>query len=85
MSWTTQTEPCPLPCIWNGTEMCVRHLLTTECIAEHHLSLAVACGLRHVYYPHGLPPCVTATGDIDCHPPALVTAASPAPGLAATS
>lgn len=68
MSWQAEIEPCPLVCPWNGTEMCVRHLLSIEGIAEHHLSLAVACGLRHVYHPHGLPPCVTPNGDIDCRP-----------------
>ncbi len=67
MSWQTEFEPCPLICPWNGTQLCVRHLLSTDGIAEHHLSLAVACGLRHVYHPHGLPPCITAAGNIDWH------------------
>lgn len=67
MSWHYCHEPCQLPCIWNGTEMCVQHLLTAECIAEHHLGLAITCGLRSVYHPHGLPPCVKADGDIDWH------------------
>lgn len=65
MSWQSPTDPCHLPCMWHGTEMCVRCLLSDEGIAEHHLSLAVACGLRHVYHPNNLPPCVHQNGDID--------------------
>lgn len=67
MSWQSPTDPCHLTCPWNGTEMCVRCLLSDEGISEHHLSLAVACGLRHVYHPNALPPCVHTNGDIDWH------------------
>lgn len=60
-------DPCHLRCPWNGKDMCVRCLLTPEAIAEHHLSLGVACGLRHVYFPNELPPCVHHNGDLDWH------------------
>ncbi|MCW0219578.1 MAG: hypothetical protein OJI67_14730 [Prosthecobacter sp.] len=65
MSGQSANEPCHLRCRWNGKEMCVRRLLTPEAIAEHHLSLGVACGLRHVYFPNNLPPCVHNNGEID--------------------
>lgn len=60
-------DPCHLHCPWNGKDLCVRCLLTPEAISEHHLSLGVACGLRHVYYPNHLPPCVHHNGDLDWH------------------
>lgn len=65
MSWQTQTEPCRLQCPWNGTEMCVRTLLSYECLQTHHISLGVACGLKVVYQPNGLPPCISTCGVID--------------------
>ncbi len=68
MSWQESHEPCALVCPWNGTEMCVRHLLTIECMDEHHIGLAVTCGLKQIYHPHGLPPCVHAGGDLDWDP-----------------
>lgn len=67
MSGQTNNDPCHLHCRWSGKELCVRCLLTPEAIAEHHLSLGVACGLRHVYYPNQLPPCMHANGDLDWH------------------
>lgn len=47
--------------------MCLRCLLSDEAIADHHISLGVACGLRHVYYPSEFPPCVHSNGDINWH------------------
>lgn len=69
MSWRSPSDPCLLQCKWQHTDMCLRCLLSDEAIAEHHLSLGVAFGLRHVYYPHDLPPCVHHNGDLDwTHP-----------------
>lgn len=67
MSEPFTVDPCHLHCPWNGKDLCVRCLLTPEAISEHHLSLGVACGLRHVYYPNRLPPCVHHNGDLDWH------------------
>jgi len=61
------TDPCLLHCPWSGGDLCLRRLLSHEAIADHHLSLGVACGLRHVYFPRGLPPCVHRNGDVDWH------------------
>ncbi|SKB04430.1 hypothetical protein SAMN02745166_04064 [Prosthecobacter debontii] len=47
--------------------MCVRCLLSPAAIAEHHVSLGVTCGLRHIYFPNSLPPCVHHNGEIDWH------------------
>lgn len=60
----SEEESCPLPCLWNGTQMCVQHLLSQECLCSHHINCGLACGLRHIYHPHGLPPCITASGEI---------------------
>lgn len=69
MSWRSPSDPCLLQCKWQHTDMCLRCLLSDEAIAEHHLSLGVAFGLRHVYYPNDLPPCVHHNGDLDwTHP-----------------
>lgn len=65
MSWRSPSDPCHLQCRWQHTDMCLRCLLSDEAIAEHHLSLGVACGLRHVYYPNEFPPCVRQNGDLD--------------------
>lgn len=59
-----EKEACPLPCLWNGTQMCVLNLLSRECLCTHHVNCGLACGLRHIYHPHGLPPCITASGEI---------------------
>ena len=59
-----EKESCPLPCLWNGTQMCVLNLLSRECLGTHHVNCGLACGLRHIYHPHGLPPCITASGEI---------------------
>lgn len=67
MSGLPSNDPCRLRCRWHGTEMCIRCLLSPEAVAEHHLSLGVSCGLRHVYYEHGLPPCLHSNGDVDWH------------------
>ncbi|TDU67210.1 hypothetical protein EI77_03412 [Prosthecobacter fusiformis] len=67
MSDSSSDDPCHLRCRWNGKDMCIRCLLTPEAQAEHHLSLGVSCGLRHVYYPNQLPPCLHHNGDLDWH------------------
>lgn len=65
MSWQDSHEPCQMNCRWNGTPMCVRCLLTIECVEQHHIGLAVTCGLKKVYEPHGLPPCVKPDGKLN--------------------
>ncbi len=45
--------------------MCLRHLLTDRGLAPRHLSLGVFQGLKHVYHPDELPPCIHHGGAIN--------------------
>ena len=67
MAWQSPDDPCELDCLKKGTDLCLRHLLTDEGIADHRLSLGVLCGLKHVYHPGELPPCVQHNGGINWH------------------
>lgn len=52
-------EACVRRCCWNETAMCVQWLLPRQVLVERRLSLGVLHGLKQVYYPDSLPPCIT--------------------------
>jgi hypothetical protein len=60
-------DECELTCIWQGTDMCLRHLVTGRGLAQRHLGLGMLQGLKSLYYPGELPPCVNFKGDIEWH------------------
>ena len=45
--------------------MCALSALSSETLADHHISLGVICGLKAKYEPHDLPPCITANGFLE--------------------
>ena len=45
--------------------MCVLSRLTPEILADHHISLGMISGLKAMYEPHHLPPCITEDGYIE--------------------
>lgn len=55
---------CSLSCPWEGTESCVIHHAREAVRKRARLSLGQLAGLKSLYYPHALPPCVTAAGRI---------------------
>jgi hypothetical protein len=38
--------------------MCAQNLLSAQALADRRLSLGVLCGMKHIYTPHDLPPCI---------------------------
>lgn len=67
MSWQCPTDKCELNCAHNGSESCLRNLLTDQGIAPRYLSLGVLQGVKHLYHPHDLPPCIHGNGNINWH------------------
>jgi hypothetical protein len=57
-----QPQPCKWDCPWKDTGMCAQCLLSSQALAERHLTLGVLCGLKQKYAAHGLPPCII--GDV---------------------
>lgn len=41
--------------------MCAQCLLNAQALADGRATLGVLCGLRQLYQPHGLPPCIKGT------------------------
>lgn len=41
--------------------MCAQCLLNSQALADGRVTLGVLCGLKHLYKPHGLPPCIKGT------------------------
>lgn len=65
MSWQSESKECKLSCPWMDTHMCVLARLSPEVLADHHISLGLMCGLKAVYEPHHLPPCVMDDGFLE--------------------
>ena len=65
MSWQAESKNCKLSCPWMNTHMCVLAQLSPEMLADHHVSLGVFCGLKSIYEPHPLPPCITEGGFVE--------------------
>lgn len=38
--------------------MCLQHILCAQALVDRHLTLGVLCGVKQMYHPHELPPCV---------------------------
>ena len=51
--------------------MCLRHVMSDQALAMRRLSLGVFQGLKSVYHPHELPPCVQPGGAINWNAPLL--------------
>lgn len=58
MSTRHQTQKCSWDCPWKGTRMCAQCLLNSQAMADGRVTLGVMCGLKSLYYPHPLPPCI---------------------------
>lgn len=52
------TQVCTLECPWKNTQMCAQCLLNTQSMADGRVTLGVRNGLRSLYGPHSLPPCI---------------------------
>lgn len=59
MSIHHQTQKCSWVCPWKGSRMCAQCLLNSQALADGRVTLGVICGLRSLYHPHPLPPCIT--------------------------
>lgn len=55
---------CQHDCLWAGTNHCLLHRVSSVHLAARRLSLGIRCGLRVLYDPHPLPPCVQADGEL---------------------
>lgn len=58
MSTHHQTQKCFWGCRWKGTQMCAQCLLNSQALADGRVTLGVMCGLKSLYHPHPLPPCL---------------------------
>lgn len=38
--------------------MCAQCLLNSQAVADGRVTLGVLCGLKYLYQPHNLPPCI---------------------------
>ncbi len=65
MSWQSESKQCKLSCPWMDTRMCALAQLSPEVLDDHHISLGVFCGLKAIYEPHPLPPCITEDGFLE--------------------
>lgn len=61
MSAPNPTQACAWRCPWQGTSMCAQCLLNSQALADGRVTLGVLCGIKHLYKPHGLPPCIKGT------------------------
>ena len=55
---------CTHACPWKNTAQCLRHLVKESVIQCGHLGSGQMSGVRSMYYPHELPPCVKADGSL---------------------
>jgi hypothetical protein len=61
MSNQQQLQACAWKCPWKGTRMCAQCLLNSQALADGRVTLGVLYGLKHLYQPHSLPPCIKGT------------------------
>lgn len=55
---------CSLTCEWRGTHQCLCHLVS-ECILQScHLGQSQLSGVRALYFPQELPPCIHPDGSL---------------------
>lgn len=55
---------CSLVCPWRGTCQCLRLLVRQSVVLGGHLGGAQLSGVRAMYYPQDLPPCVELDGSL---------------------
>lgn len=41
--------------------MCAQCLLNSQALADGRVTLGVLCGIKQIYQPHSLPPCIHGT------------------------
>lgn len=58
MSTIHRLQACAWRCPWKGTHMCAQCLLNSQALADGRVTLGVMCGLKRLYQPHSLPPCI---------------------------
>lgn len=59
--------------MWQGSESCAQCLLPTQALVDQRVTLGVLCGLRRIYQPHSLPPCIRGS-QVDFRGPIAVEA-----------
>ncbi len=55
---------CSLTCPWKATCQCLRLLVKQSVVLGGHLGSAQLSGVRSMYYPLDLPPCVKPNGSL---------------------
>ena len=61
----TKDHPnCHLQCPWASTQHCLLARVSDQTIRSGHLSLGQLSGVRAVYNPHPLPPCICQDGSL---------------------
>ena len=53
---------CSLSCPWTDSGQCLRILVKESIVLSGHLGGGQLSGLRSMYHPHDLPPCVKPNG-----------------------
>lgn len=68
MTWKSSTE-CELTCNWHESDKCLRQVLSDKTLGPRYLSLGILQGVKTIYSPHQLPPCIDDKGNINRHLP----------------
>ena len=68
MHSTAPHVSCQHACLWAGTVQCLVCQVSAEQLASRRLSLGMRCGLKALYDPHPLPPCIQAHGELCWEP-----------------
>jgi len=55
---------CSQACPWKDTCLCLRLLVKESVVLGGHLGGGQLSGVRAMYYPHELPPCVKPNGSL---------------------
>lgn len=65
MNWKPASHDCRRACPWVGTERCAVSHIHSGQVSARRVSLGVICGLKAYYFPHHLPPCISADGTLN--------------------
>ena len=68
MATSKSYQSCSLPCRLGAEGRCIRQLLPESITQQTYLSQGQLSGLRNLYHPDPLPPCVTEHGLVHYHP-----------------
>jgi hypothetical protein len=55
---------CTLTCEWRATGQCLCHLVTECVLHSAHLGQSQLSGVRALYFPQELPPCIHPDGSL---------------------